>query len=132
MTTKNPARVQYGVVRRYLSALHGEPVSENLTRLERVQKALIDVSDPLERLELVQRRINLSRPTMTPELESSFIQHAHGYSLRHGISRLAWRTIGVPERVLNAAGIKDKRHADQAKEIGVWLKNTLTKEHTNG
>lgn len=62
---------------------------------------------------MVQERINLQKAIEAAEqnvdmneLESSFIDIAVSYSERKGISYQAWREVGVPPKVLQAAGIR--------------------------
>ena len=38
-------------------------------------------------------------------LEADFIEHAWNYSQSKGITRAAWRSVGVPANVLSAAGL---------------------------
>jgi len=64
-------------------------------------------------LELYQARISLKselagKQEVSPldELEMAFVAVAKAYSQRRGISAAAWREVGVPARVLRAAGIK--------------------------
>jgi hypothetical protein len=107
------------LVRSYLEALEahkpkrGRPrTPESLrNRMARVIAAIPD-ADPLERVQLIQERIDLEHdiaqlessadPT---ELEGGFVTAAKAYSERKGISRAAWRELGVPADVLQRAGI---------------------------
>jgi hypothetical protein len=40
------------------------------------------------------------------KLESAFIKHAKAYAERKGITKAAFREVGVPAEVLTKAGIK--------------------------
>lgn len=40
-----------------------------------------------------------------PEIEDAFIRSVVRYSIRLGISADAWRSLGVPDHVLRAAGM---------------------------
>lgn len=110
-------------VRRYLEALEahkprrGRPVDAKATQrlLEEVSTLLSDASlDPLSRLQLAQRRIDLqSRLDSVDDgnvdlgaLENAFIKAAPSYSDRKGLSYSAWRSAGVPPSVLVKAGIR--------------------------
>jgi hypothetical protein len=76
---------------------------------ELVQRASNE-SDPLKRVELVQKRLDaekeLAAPTVDREaLEAGFVESAASYGERKGITYPAWREVGVPASVLKAAGI---------------------------
>ncbi len=69
-------------------------------------------ADPLQRLQLVQERMDLERQIETAgttvdltELEQDFVKAAAGYSERKGISYAAWRELGVSAATLKTAGI---------------------------
>lgn len=74
----------------------------------------LDGADPLTRLLLLQERIDLQGelerggigPTDVAQLEETFVGVAARYSERKGISRAAWRAIGVHPKVLDRAGIR--------------------------
>ncbi|MGH9076882.1 MAG: hypothetical protein ACRDY0_05420 [Acidimicrobiales bacterium] len=75
----------------------------------------LETAAPLERLHLTQRRIDLEKELAEAlamlagdprSRESEFVIAAPGYSKRKRISYQAWRQMGVPARVLRAAGIK--------------------------
>lgn len=65
------------------------------------------------RVELAQRRRDLqaelvrmgAKPDLS-KLEAAFVQHAKGYAERKGISKAAFRAVGVPADVLAKAGVK--------------------------
>ena len=113
-------REQGRVVRRYLEALDSHrpkrgrrrtPESIS-TRLAAIDEQLPS-ADPLSRLHLVQERMDLEQEVATAgsdgddpdELEAGFIEVAAAYGERKGLTYEAWRSIGVPPRVLRAAGI---------------------------
>ncbi len=85
---------------------------ESITRqLSELDAALADASGTA-RVELVQRRrdlevelASLSAAVDLSQLEAAFVQHAKAYSERKGISRAAFREVGVPADVLTKAGI---------------------------
>lgn len=73
--------------------------------------ALADASGTA-RVELVQKRRDLevelasmSASTDLTKLEAEFVKYAKNYSERKGISRAAFREVGVPAEVLTKAGI---------------------------
>lgn len=87
-------------------------------QLSRITDELATTSDPMKRLALTQDRIDLTRELDKLEskvdvdmagLEKAFIAAAAAYSSRKGISYGAWREIGVPPKVLQAAGISRSR-----------------------
>lgn len=81
-------------------------------RLE-IMATLLDDADPMDRLKLVQERMDLEAELVAmgetvdlTELEAEFVKVAASYSKRNGISYAAWREIGVDPAVLKTAGIK--------------------------
>ena len=112
-------RAQSRAIKNYLEALEaqrprrGRPRSPETMRkrLEEL-KSEIPEADPVKRIQLVQKRIDLENELATLEqphdlekLEADFIKYAASYSGRKGISYAAWRELRVPARVLKAAGI---------------------------
>jgi len=112
-------REQGRAVRLYLEALDKhrprrgrKRTPDSITkRLGIIEEQLID-ADPLQRLRLIQERLDLQSElerlkakTDLTELESGFVATAKGYGERKGISHAAWRTLGVPADVLRKAGI---------------------------
>lgn len=109
------------VVRRYLNHLHGQGSARRRSadpervraRLEKVEAALAERPAPVERLLLIQERLDLQAQLErgdgdrvdAVELEAAFVEAAARYSQRRGISWAAWREVGVPAAVLRAAGI---------------------------
>jgi hypothetical protein len=107
-------------VRRYLVALEkhqprrGRPrtpktLEDRLAKLD----AEYEQADPLRRLHLEQRRLDVqreldelvaSRGEAPAELEDDFAAVAADYAQKHGITYTAWRRLGVPARVLRKAG----------------------------
>lgn len=112
-------RTETRVVRQYLEALEVRQSGGRRRSKESLQKKLTAVEQDLEsadavgRLHLVQERINLQKAIEAAEqnidideLENGFIDVAASYSERKGISYQAWREVGVPPKVLQAAGIR--------------------------
>ncbi|HEY6532340.1 MAG TPA: hypothetical protein VIY72_08560 [Acidimicrobiales bacterium] len=112
-------RNQGRAVRKYLEALDQNKPKRGRKRtadsvqrdLARTQEELL-TADPLRRLELVQRRIDLElefeRMSTTIDLgalEKEFVAVAKPYAERKGISYEAWREAGVSAATLKAAGI---------------------------
>ena len=112
-------RDQGRAVRRYLEALEAHKPRRGRKRSPESLKKRLDeveseiaVSDPLQRLRLVQERLDLQAALEASEskvdldqLEKEFVDAAAPYSDRKGISYSAWREIGVPAAVLERAGI---------------------------
>jgi len=80
-------------------------------RLTQIDSALPE-ADPLNRLALVQERMDLERELEgmsakadLGKLEDDFVKVAGTYSARRGISYAAWREVGVDAAVLKKAGI---------------------------
>jgi hypothetical protein len=112
-------RIESKAVRAYLEALEehkprkGRPRSKEATekRLAALQDE-IAVAKPERRLQLIQLRMDLTawltRLAATPDiapLVAEFCRHAASYGARHNISVQAWREVGVPQAVLDEAGI---------------------------
>ncbi|HVV37389.1 MAG TPA: hypothetical protein VHC63_12345 [Acidimicrobiales bacterium] len=113
-------RAQGKAVREYLDALEatrpkrGRPRTADVVRqqLEALPKAM-EHADPVGRLQLIQKRIDLEAELERLEgstvdidaLEAAFVQVADAYGKAKGISYAAWREIGVDPAVLKRAGI---------------------------
>ena len=113
-------REQGRVVRRYLEALESHRPKRGRKRTpESITKRLAAIdeqlatADPLNRLHLVQERLDLERELASSggdggdldELEAAFTEVAAAYGERKGLTYEAWRSIGVAPSVLKAAGI---------------------------
>ena len=106
-------------IKAYLAAIstpkrRGRPVTrESLEgRLADLDGKIAGTADPLNRVVLIQRRIDvaadlaeLDDPADLSALEAGFAENAASYSKRKGISYAAWRAAGVPAAVLKKAGI---------------------------
>ncbi len=106
-------------VRNYLDALErGRKRGPKVTperlrdRIAATQSAIDDETDPQSRLDLIQQRmddearlVEISDRESIDDLEPGFIEVAASYSERKGISYAAWRELGVPAKVLRAAGM---------------------------
>ncbi len=106
-------------VRLYLDALEAhrpkrgrkrtpESIEARLATLD----AKIEGAEPLQKLTLVQERIDLAKEldsmenTIDPaSFEPGFVNAAARYSELKGISYAAWREVGVPAAVLRDAGV---------------------------
>lgn len=116
-------REEGSAVRLYLEALRSHKprpgrkrtsasVERQLAETER--QLTSGVTNPAEELGLIQRKLDLEaelRTMSAPKadlkaLEATFIKVAASFSHRRGISRAAWREVGVPPSVLKRAGIK--------------------------
>ena len=108
------------IVRDYLEALkdaqpqRGRPITrDGLSRRIAELGPKIEASkDSLEKLELVQRKIDLQKklaqmdtPVDLTALEDEFVGVAAAYSAAKGISVEAWLELKVPRSVLKRAGI---------------------------
>lgn len=116
-------RTQGRAVRVYLEALAASRPKRGRKRTpESIQNRLdrnadeLEGATPLERLHLVQERIDLENELSRSEetvdlsaLETAFVAAAKGYSERKGISYAAWREAGVPAATLKAAGVSRSR-----------------------
>lgn len=115
-------RKEARAIKAYLNVLSarrpGRPVSKgSLTqRLDRVNKKLDATDDPLERVDLIQSRLDIEEALSqmnsgddVGSLESEFKKHVASYSERKGVTYTAWRESGVPAKVLREAGIKETR-----------------------
>lgn len=108
-------------VREYLDAINvtkrrGRPLDPERVqaRLETIDEQLGDSLEPLERLLLIQQRIDLTHTLqeLTQQngvdieaLEERFVEVAANFAERKGVSYQAWREIGVPAAVLRRAGV---------------------------
>lgn len=119
-TQAQTGREQSTIVRKYLLALEElsqiqrtrQSVDRMQERLQRVDAKIEATADPLQRLELVQQRNQLSDQIAKvgngginiEELEERFIAVAKDFGDRKGIQVPAWREVGVPAPVLRRAG----------------------------
>ncbi len=103
------------IIDRYLVALGKHARKRRLTpetiqrRIDALDRQMSGVK-PSRRLEFVQQRINLVDQLALENndreaMEAEFIEIAKGYSERKGITREAWRAMGVPLSVLRRAGL---------------------------
>ena len=72
----------------------------------------IESASPMKRVTLVQERIDIERSlaqqTDDADLgpaEDAFVDVAAAFSTRKGLSKKAWREVGVPSAVLKRAGV---------------------------
>lgn len=112
-------RAQGRAVRAYLEALEShkpkrgrkrtpDSMRKRLTAIE----AEMDGSDPMNRLQLVQERMDITEALARTEetidltdLENAFTEAAAAYGARKGITYSAWREVGVSAAMLKRAGI---------------------------
>jgi len=112
-------RAETRTVREYLEALEQHkpkrgPKRDSVKlrdRLAQVETRLHGAQG-LEKLTLVQERIDLQQElaqldmaSALEERESGFVLVAASYSERHGITPAAWRAVGVSTETLRRAGI---------------------------
>ena len=124
MTAQHKAALAEGraegrAVKAYLEALDAnrpkrgrkrtpDSIKKRLSAIE----AQLDDASPIQRLQLVQERMDLGKELATLDtkvdltsLEGAFVKTAATYAQRKGISYAAWRELGVPADVLKKAGI---------------------------
>jgi uncharacterized membrane protein YheB (UPF0754 family) len=113
-------RTETRIIRHYLEALESVQQTGGRRRsMETLEKKLASVeqqfegANVVERVHLVQERLDLlkaieaaGQSNNIEELESAFVEVAGSYSERKGVSHRAWREVGVPAKVLQAAGIR--------------------------
>ena len=113
-------RAESRVIRDYLQLIDAQRPRrgrrrslETITRRLREIEIEIPLSQPLQRIHLLQERINLNAElatrslsrTQQTQLEKNFIKVAKSFSERHHISPEAWSEFGVSPRVLHLAGM---------------------------
>lgn len=103
------------IVKTYLETLNKRgprQIRDAASQLDRVQKQLETETQPIKRLHLVQRQMELisyldsKDEARASQAEWEFVLVAKSYGDRKGISYKAWREIGVPAEVLKEAGIE--------------------------
>lgn len=107
------------LVRAYLEALdahrpkRGRPRTPTSLR-QKLARVVAEIPDaaPLDRVQLIQERIDLETEIAALEAHADpteyvegFVASAKAYSDRKGITKAAWRELGVPGDVLRRAGI---------------------------
>jgi hypothetical protein len=112
------ARRQNQAVRDYLNALTtAKPAGRRpTTSPEQLQEQIDAEGDPVKRLELIQRRLDLEDRLAGEQdlpdletLEAEFVAVAADYASRKGITYTAFRELGVPASALKQAGIPRTR-----------------------
>jgi hypothetical protein len=112
------ARRQNQAVRHYLNALTTpKPAGRRPSATpEQLQEQIDTEHDPVTRLELIQRRLDLEASLATEQdqpdidcLQEAFVKVAADYATRKGITYTAFRELGVPATVLTQAGIRRTR-----------------------
>jgi hypothetical protein len=112
------ARRQNQAVRDYLNALTtAKPAGRRpSTTPEQLQEQIDAEGDPVKRLELIQRRLDLEDRLASEQdlpdletLEAGFVAVAADYASRKGITYTAFRELGVPASALKQAGIPRTR-----------------------
>jgi hypothetical protein len=116
-------RSESAVVKRYLEALDTNKPKRGRRRtpesidkrLAAIDEALRD-ADPLQRLNLVQERKDLSdeRDSLDAKvdlssIEADFVKVASSYGARKGITYATWREVGVSAETLKKAGVSRAR-----------------------
>ncbi len=115
-------REEAKIVKDYLTSLkQNRPKRGRRRTLSSIKKQIEIVNnkitssdyDGTAQLKLIQQRIDLmneldakQKVSFHDEAEMAFVAIAKSFSERQGISRAAWEGVGVPTRVLRAAGIK--------------------------
>lgn len=115
-------RKEARAVKAYLKALQGRKPGRPVTkeslekRLSALNEKLERADDPLESVELIQKRLDVEEALAHvedaanfEELEAGFVEYAGSYSQRKGITYTAWREFGVPAATVRAAGIPETR-----------------------
>jgi hypothetical protein len=112
------ARRQNKAVRDYLNALTiaKPPGRRPSTTPEHLQEKIDAEGDPVKRLELIQRRLDLEDRLAGEQdlpdletLEAEFVAVAADYASRKRITYTAFRELGVPASALKQAGIPRSR-----------------------
>lgn len=112
-------RAESRSVKKYLEALEqNRPKRGRRRTKEGIEARLAQIETdlpttaPLQRVKLIQERMDLSRELNTSEepidisgLEDGFVAVAKSYSEHQGISYAAWRELGVSAAVLKRAGV---------------------------
>ena len=116
-------RTESATVKRYLTALEQNRPKRGRKRTpDSVKKRLvaidaaIDAADPLQRLNLIQERKDLSSELEAAgttvdvsALEAEFVKVAAAYGERKGIRYGTWREVGVSAETLKKAGVARTR-----------------------
>jgi preprotein translocase subunit SecD len=114
------ARQQTQAVRDYLNALTtAKPAGRRPSATpEQLQEQVDGEDDPVRRVELIQRRLDLEDRLAAeqdqPDLDSlrdAFVAVAADYATRKCITYTAFRELGVPAPVLKQAGIPRTRRS---------------------
>ncbi len=114
-------------VRRYLERLERAEVLDPeraamAHRLASLRRLISDTRDEAERASLIDERESVEEAMWAARdrvvardrsLEADFVAVALGYSRRKGISPEAWQLVGVPDGVLQRAGLLEETTAEE-------------------
>jgi hypothetical protein len=105
-------------IKAYLESLAGRKPGRPVTvetlreRLARLGDQVAAEQDPLKRVDLVQKKLEVEEALARAEnvadsaaLEQGFVATVQSYSQRKSITYAAWREAGVPAAVLRRAGL---------------------------
>jgi hypothetical protein len=93
------------VVRRYLTSLGSSKRKGRQLSVETLDARIASEADPVQKLMLIDKRLKFERAPDSDALETAFTERARAWGEAHQVSYQAWREMGVPARVLKAAGI---------------------------
>lgn len=100
-----PSATAETAVRDYLRALKDPASLRDDETINELGTQLQESNDPVERLRIRQRLLELEAPPMD-RYEEAFLTHAKAWAEDHGISLKAFTDEGVPNQVLRKAGFQ--------------------------
>lgn len=99
------ASTQETAVRNYLLSIRNPDALRDDKAIAAVKAKLETSGDELERLQLRQQLLELEAPSLE-RYEDAFVEHAHAWAERTGISAEAFLAEDVPPAVLRRAGFR--------------------------
>ncbi len=106
-----------GAVRRYLEFLEDPSSARDEALVAELEANVAAATDPIEKIHLASD-LHRARQVDGDELRRAFVAVARRWAEEHGVVTEAFRTLGVPDADLRAAGFEVPRVAGRRAEVG--------------
>lgn len=106
-----------GAVRLYLTWLEDPQQLVDRTKVESLQSQYDTTQDPIERLRLLGQ-LERARVADAAQLEADFVRMAGSWAAENDVPGSAFRTLGVSDDVLEAAGLESRGRSRRSRSAG--------------
>lgn len=106
-----------GAVRLYLTWLEDPQQLVDRTKVESLQSQYDTTQDPIERLRLLGQ-LERARVADAAQLEADFVRMAGSWAAENDVPGSAFRTLGVSDDVLEAAGLDSRGRSRRSRSAG--------------